>query len=76
VDGRAVRLRARSDVGSVLNAAFLVLIGAVHVMTALRYSTGIIAGGVVFGLGRMVMGVALLRHTPAASSGLSVTVAS
>jgi hypothetical protein len=60
----------------VLNAAFLYLIGAVHVMTALRYSTGIIAGGGVFGLGWMVLGVALLRHTPATSSGLSVKVVS
>ena len=60
--------------GSLLNAAFLSLIGAVHVMTALRYSTGIIAGGALFGLGWMVLGVVLLRRASAASPSTPVAV--
>jgi hypothetical protein len=60
--------------GSLLNVAFLSLIGAVHVMTALRYSTGIIAGGAVFGLGWMVLGVVLLRRASAASPSTPVAI--
>ena len=60
--------------GSLLNAAFLSLIGAVHVMTALRYSEGIIAGGTLFGLGWMVLGVVLLRRASAASPSTPVAI--
>ena len=67
------RRRVAAD-GSLLNAAFLSLIGAVHVMTALRYSTGIIAGGTLFGLGWMVLGVVLLRRASAASPSTPVAI--
>jgi hypothetical protein len=40
------------------------LTGATHVMTALRYSGGIVLAGVLFGIAFMGLGVALVRHRP------------
>jgi hypothetical protein len=51
-------------VGALLNGAFLCLTGATHVMTALRYSGGIVLAGVVFGVAFMGLGIALVRHRP------------
>lgn len=53
-------------IGASLNAAFLAITGAAHMMTALRYAEGVVASGALFGLGWTVVGVALIRRHPVA----------
>ncbi len=62
--------------GSLLNAAFLLVIGATDMLNALRYSSGIPISGALYGLGWIVVGVTLLRRHSAVSLNPSDAVVS